>query len=254
MVSGVIFAVEEFAVHDGPGIRKTVFFKGCPLRCNWCHNPEGLSFAPELWVNSSLCQACGRCHAVCVTAGSYDRSSCTGCGNCLLVCPLRLRRICGRTVDAEALATELLIGNDLLAASGGGYTLSGGEPLAQPDFAAELIERLRPSHIALETSGFAPSAVFSRVCSLVDLVMIDIKQVDPVVHRAMTGVENRQILANLRDLIETGRPFIARIPLIPGSTIRWPIWPQPPGCWLVRPGCCVLNYCRITGQPAQSIP
>jgi pyruvate formate lyase activating enzyme len=207
---GLIFNIEEFAVHDGPGIRELVFFKGCPLHCTWCHNPEGISFSKELIVSRSLCTNCGRCREVC--SGSH----CTVCGKCTEVCPLNLRKICGREYEAKELADVLLKGKEILTAGGGGITISGGEPLAQPDFLFDLMECLKPCHIAVETSGQAPSPVFREMVRLADLVLMDIKHTDTEIHRKYTGTGNDQILENLGFLCRSEKDFIIRIPLIPG--------------------------------------
>lgn len=210
MSTGTIFNIEEFAVHDGPGIRKLVFFKGCPLRCTWCHNPEGISFRKELMVSYTTCTGCGKCKAVCTN------KKCTGCGKCVDVCPERLRKICGQEFDAEDLARELLKGKEILLESGGGITLSGGEPLAQPAFLFDLIDRLKPMNVAVETSGYAPPDVFQKMVSMTGLVLMDIKHTDPVVHKKYTGVGNNLILENLESLCRSDTDFCIRIPLIPG--------------------------------------
>jgi pyruvate formate lyase activating enzyme len=209
--SGIIFEVREFCLHDGPGIRTTVFFKGCPLRCAWCHNPEGLSHEPQLLVNAATCTHCGACRRVCPHP---DR--CTVCGACAAVCPQGCRRLCGRRVTAETLAVELLKNASFFQTYGGGITFSGGEPLAQIDFLEELAGRLRPLHLALETSGFAPPDVYRRAIQCVDCVFQDLKHPDPAEHRRYTGVDPQPIFNNLAWLKASGRPFVARIPLIPG--------------------------------------
>src|SRR5574340_1256764 len=156
---GLIFSIEEFAVHDGPGIRKLVFFKGCPLRCNWCHNPEGLSFRKEMMVSDAACISCNRCTEAC------KNEKCISCGDCVEVCPLRLRRVSGEEYEAGLLAKKLLSGKEVLINSGGGITISGGEPLAQPAFFFDLVRDLKPLHIAVETSGYAPEHVFRQAVS-----------------------------------------------------------------------------------------
>ncbi len=208
---GTIFDVRELTVHDGPGIRTTVFFKGCPLRCAWCHNPEGMSASSQLVVRTSGCQECGLCRRQ-----PCEHAQCEGLGRCTRVCPRGLVRRSGEVVDAEALAARLLTLGSMLDAVGGGFTLSGGEPLAQPALLFELVERLRPHHVALETSGYARPEIFDRAVAAVDLVLLDLKHMDPAEHHRGTGVGNRVILENLDRLIATGRSFVARVPLIPG--------------------------------------
>lgn len=208
---GTIFEVREFCLHDGPGIRTTVFFKGCPLRCVWCHNPEGLAREPQLLVNLANCTHCGACRRVCPHP---DR--CEACGACVAVCPQGCRRVCGRRVTAEALAAELRASESFFKTYGGGITFSGGEPLCQIDFLEELASRLRPIHLTLETSGYAPLENYQRAVHAVDLVFQDLKHPDPVEHTRYTGADVSPILDNLVWLKASGKPFIARIPLIPG--------------------------------------
>jgi pyruvate formate lyase activating enzyme len=207
---GTIFNIEEFAVHDGPGIRKLVFFKGCPLRCTWCHNPEGLSLNKELMVSEAACIHCDRCKEAC------NHEECIGFGTCVKVCPLQLRKIVGQEYEASELAKTLLKGKEVLTSSGGGITISGGEPLAQPDLLFDLIIHLKPIHIAIETSGYASRKIFQRMVSEIDLVLMDIKHTDPVIHKQFTGVDNVRILENLKYLCNSDTPFYIRIPLIPG--------------------------------------
>lgn len=208
-MKGTIFNIEEFAVHDGPGIRKLVFFKGCPLKCTWCHNPEGISFKKELMVSHAACIHCGKCSEVCIN------EACIQCGKCVEVCPLRLRKIVGQEIEAENLAKTLLKGKEILTRSGGGITISGGEPLAQPAFLFELIEHLKPIHIAVETSGYAQPEIFQKMVSSVDLVLMDVKHTHPGVHKKFTGVDNKLILDNLKFLCRSETGFYVRIPLIP---------------------------------------
>jgi pyruvate formate lyase activating enzyme len=210
MVKGIIFNIEEFAVHDGPGIRKLVFFKGCPLHCSWCHNPEGISFRKELMVSHHACIGCGRCTLSCTN------EKCISCGNCVEGCPLRLRKISGQEIEAGELAGILLKGKEILINSGGGITISGGEPLAQPAFLLELMEKLKPVNIAVETSGYARKEIFQRIVSEADLILMDIKHTDPVIHKKYTGKDNRRILENLELLCKSDTDFYIRIPLIPG--------------------------------------
>ena len=208
---GIVFEVREFCLHDGPGIRTTVFFKGCPLRCVWCHNPEGLAREPQLLVNLANCTHCGACRKVC-----RHPDHCTACGACVAVCAQGCRRLCGRRISAEALATELRKNESFFETYQGGITFSGGEPMAQIDFLEELAARLRPIHLALETSGFAPLKNYRRAIQSVDWIFQDLKHPDPVEHKRYTGVDLQPILENLAWLKASGRPFVARIPLIPG--------------------------------------
>jgi pyruvate formate lyase activating enzyme len=183
MAKGIIFDIDEFGVHDGPGIRKLVFFKGCPLHCTWCHNPEGISYEKESFVTRT---------------GEL--------------------KTCGEEYEAVDLAKKLRKGADILINSGGGITITGGEPLAQPDFLFDLIWHLRPLNIAVETSGFSTSSVFEKVVSSVNLVFFDVKHTDSAIHENFTGVENSLILDNLKLLCQSATDFIVRIPLIPGVT------------------------------------
>ncbi len=181
MSEGTVFSIEEFAVHDGPGIRTTVFLKGCPLRCTWCHNPEGQSFEKEEMVKKGE------------------------------------RSICGETWTAEALAAKLLRNEEIFRMTGGGVTFTGGEPLSQAPFLLEVLRLVECRiHTAVETSGYAPPEVFREVLGRTDLVMMDIKLADSERHRRWTGASNSLISGNLGILIASGKPFIARIPMIPG--------------------------------------
>ena len=210
-MTGMVFDVKEFAVYDGPGVRTTVFLKGCPLRCMWCHNPEGLSPAPQLMVSPSACVHCGACRAVCEHPGH-----CVACGKCIPVCPLNLRRIAGKKTDSAELAKRLLRSRALFEQTGGGVTFSGGEPLMQWDFVREVISQMSGVHTAIETSGYASDQVFEDAMRTLSLIIMDIKLTDPARHRHYTGVDNAPILRHARMLCEGSLPFIIRTPLIPG--------------------------------------
>ena len=213
MARGVIFDIKEFALSDGPGIRTTVFFKGCPLRCAWCHNPEGLKHEPELYRATAACTNCGLCLAPCT------HPECAPYGRCLHACPRGLIRVSGAVWESDALAEKLLRGSDLFA-DGGGVTLSGGEPLLQAEFAIALLTALRAGgvHTAIETSGYADADTFLSVCRSADLVLMDLKLYDAEAHKRYTGVSNEQILKNAAALKASGIPHVFRIPLIPAVT------------------------------------
>lgn len=211
MSIGTVFDVKEFAVFDGPGIRTTVFMKGCPLRCQWCHNPEGLSPEPQLTVSPARCTHCGECMKHCP-----HPDHCTACGACLPYCPYGLRRIAGTRMESEALAQRLLKGRSLFEESGGGVTFSGGEPLMQWPFVKDVIAHLDGVHCAVETSGFVSDEVFGEVMSTFNLIMMDIKLTDSARHKHFTGVDNAPILRHADMLREGSTPFIIRMPLIPG--------------------------------------
>ena len=212
-VKGTIFDVKEFTVHDGPGVRTTVFFKGCPLSCIWCHNPEGMDAAPTLMVREAACTHCGACRTPCT------HEDCKPWGRCLHICPKGLISVAGREVTAAALAEKLAPSAPLFGEDGG-VTLSGGEPLLQPQFAMALADCLQEHGIrtALQTSGFAGGDTFAAVLAHIDFVLFDLKLADDGEHRRYTGVCNAPIHRNLAYLKQSGKPHVIRIPLIPGIT------------------------------------
>ena len=211
-MTGRIFDVKELAVHDGPGIRTTVFFKGCPLRCLWCHNPEGLSPEPQLMFRENRCVGCGECKKPC------SHPECEPFGRCLHVCPENCLTVTGRTVDADVLAEELKKSAASLGDTFGGFTFSGGEPLMQAEFLFELCERLDGFHLCIETSGYADAGTFRKAVGMLDFVIMDIKLADSDAHRRYTGMGNEKILENLGFLRSCGKPYLVRTPLIPGVT------------------------------------
>ena len=209
---GTIFDIKEMAVHDGPGLRTTVFFKGCPLRCVWCHNPEGLTTKIQLMYKEARCQECGLCRVPC------DHPECAPFGRCIKVCPENCLEIVGREVEASVLAQELEQSALVLGDNFGGFTFSGGEPLAQPEFLLEVINNLPGYHFCIQTSGYADSDVFSKVLDKIDYVFMDIKLADDAEHKLYTGVSNKKILKNLEILRQSGKDCCIRTPLIPGIT------------------------------------
>ena len=210
-MDGCIFDIKQMAVFDGPGIRTTVFLKGCPLRCMWCHNPEGLSFRPQLMVAKHSCTHCGACEAVC-----GHPENCVVCGKCVRACPNHLRRICGTMMSSEALSRKLLRDREYLEMSGGGVTFSGGEPTAQAPFLLECLDGLAGMHRAIETSGYCKAEVFREIIQRLDYIIMDVKIVDRALHKKYTGVDNGLILENLRQVRESRKPFRIRIPVITG--------------------------------------
>jgi len=223
---GIIFDIKKYAIHDGPGIRTTVFFKGCPLGCPWCHNPESIAPHPELSYRENRCIQCFACAGICPEKAikkeknriSIDREKCAVCGDCVEVCPSGALEIIGKEVIVEEVIKE--IEKDILFydESGGGASFSGGEPLMQPEFLSALLERCKALeiHTAVDTSGFAPYDAFEKIKGNVNLFLFDLKVIDNTKHKKHTGVSNEVILGNLKRLSETGTAINIRIPLIPG--------------------------------------
>lgn len=222
---GVIFDIRRFSIHDGPGIRTTVFMKGCPLRCLWCHNPESQSPYPELILQPRRCTSCGDCIEACPSGAIYrdgeqiltDRDLCTLCQTCTKVCFAEARQFTGREMSVEQVMVEILRDSAFYEHSGGGVTFSGGEPLFQPEFLRALLQACKAQeiHTALDSCGFAPFEVFESLRGLVDLFLFDLKHMDDFTHRELTGVSNQQILENLGALSRMGHTIHLRIPLIP---------------------------------------
>ena len=207
-MTGRIFAIEEFAVFDGPGIRVNVFFKGCPLRCRWCHNPEGLSGGRQVVRSPNGCTACGRCREVC---SSPD--NCILCGKCITACPRGLLRFAGDEWESDALARRILRLKPILQ-NGGGVTFSGGEVLMQADFLCEMLDKTAELHRAVETCGQGRTEDFVRMLARVELVYFDLKVMDSEKHRCYTGVSNERILSHAKLLMKSGVPHIFRVPFI----------------------------------------
>ncbi len=223
--TGIITNIQRFSIHDGPGIRTTVFLKGCTLRCFWCHNPETLRPRLELQFAPTRCIGCQACVEVCPQRAHtfqdgihiYDRSRCTTCGRCTDVCYAGALELSGREITGEDVMREVLADLPFYETSGGGITLSGGEPLLQPAFAKEILRQSKAEnlHTAIETAANYPWDTLADVLPLIDLVMMDLKHMDPTAHQTATGVSNALILGNARRLAQTGKPIIFRTPVIP---------------------------------------
>ena len=220
---GIVFDIQRFSIHDGPGIRTIIFLKGCPLRCRWCSNPESQKMKPELMYRSDQCIRCGSCFKVCkvgaINLGKeyiVDREKCTSCGECVLVCPGSALLMKGKTMTVEEVIKEARKDSIQYYRSDGGITLSGGEALVQSEFAKELFKACKAQgwHTAVETEGYTNEEVIRDVMPYVDLVMLDIKSVDPKKHVEFTGVDNKTILRNAKIIQEITNTVI-RIPVIP---------------------------------------
>lgn len=224
---GAVFNIQRFSLHDGPGIRSVVFFKGCLMRCAWCANPEGLRQDIDVLWRSNNCQHCGACVESCLNGIHLWRNqrhvmnasaSCDGCGLCEETCSAQALKVVGRWMTLEAVRNEVVKDVLYYQTSGGGVTLSGGEVMLQPDFAHGLLQALRREgiHTAVETAGFAPWSAIQKVCAVADLVLYDFKLADDMLHQRYTGVSNIRILRNLEKLLMLEIPLRLRIPVIPG--------------------------------------
>lgn len=229
-LKGTVFDIQKCSVHDGPGIRTTVFLKGCPLDCLWCHNPESKFPKPQLMLYTAKCIGCGECVLACPDGlhafsadGTHliDRKHCLRCGKCETVCTGALH-LCGRKMSVDEVMTEVLKDKLFYDNSGGGITLSGGEPLMQAEFALALLTEAKRHelHTAIETSGFAKWETLKAFAEVVDLFLWDVKETDSEQHKTFTGVGNELILDNLERLNALGAKVILRCPIIPGCNDR----------------------------------
>lgn len=226
MQKGMVYNIQRMSTEDGPGMRTTVFLKGCPLRCLWCSNPESQKFPPQLLVFENLCIGCGHCVEACPAGAivqkgdkfNRDPAICTDCGACVPGCPSKARVMSGEEMTVEEVMKIVRKDELFYSNSGGGVTFGGGEPTAAGDFLLGLLRAARDAnlHVCVDTCGFCPEDRFRQVIELTDLFLFDCKHMDPEKHKELTGVDNAQILANLRNALQSGTEVRIRIPLMPG--------------------------------------
>lgn len=224
--SGIVFNIQKFSVNDGPGIRTVVFFKGCPLRCSWCANPESQLAKPQILWNSQKCIHCHQCMDICPNAAVslkendifFNPHKCSNCQRCVSDCPQNALETDGYSITVKEVMDIVMQDLVFYEESGGGITLSGGEILSQPDFATELLlaAKQQDLHTCCETTGFAKPELFRKVMEHVDYILFDVKHWSEKIHQSGTGVSNELPLANLKYAIDAGKEVLPRIPVIPG--------------------------------------
>lgn len=231
-MKGYIFDIKKFAVHDGPGIRTTLFLKGCPLRCVWCHNPEGLNKEPQLWYFPNKCIHCGLCIQSCPEQAlskennnenfsiKINHDLCTSCAACVAICPTEALQFDGRVIDHEEAVNLLLEDRSFYEESGGGITLSGGDPVFQSQFSKKILESCKTQgiHTAIESALYCSTSVLEELIPFTDLFICDLKLFDDELHREYTGISNSKIKENLEFLATQGKQLLIRTPLIPEIT------------------------------------
>ena len=226
MLKGIIFNIQKFSIHDGPGIRTTVFLKGCPLNCRWCANPESKSAEEEILYTQKTCLHCSSCVAACPAGGlhfdengmlKFSKDLCTHCMSCVAACPSHALTVEGEEYTVEQVVEEAMKDQPFYEKSGGGVTLSGGEPLLQKEFALALLKALKKEgiHTTIETTAYTEPEYFKEVLPYIDLLYTDVKHPDDAMHQKMTDVSNERILKNIRYAIEQGKELVARVPVIP---------------------------------------
>jgi pyruvate formate lyase activating enzyme len=225
-LTGILLETKRFAVHDGPGIRTAFFTKGCPLKCLWCHNPESSSGAPQMGFYSDLCCSCGTCAAVCPESAhhvvpekhSFDLSRCRSCGKCVEECPREAMKLYGKKVTLDEALVIAIEDRDFFQESGGGVTISGGEPLVQKEFTLALLREVKKAgiHTCLDTCAFVPQKAFEEALEVTDMFLVDFKHAVSYEHKKLTGLGNELVCQNLQWLSDRGARIEIRIPLIPG--------------------------------------